>query len=159
MFRPISMCVPDSTYIAEIILFGEGFNNTRALAKKVYTLYQLSTQQLSKQDHYDFGLRSLTSVLRHAGRKKRAQPTINDEEILLLAMKDMNIPKMTSVDLPLFNGIVSDLFPGIDAPMIDYSKFKKAIQDELKEDNLQVNANAINKVYKANNIYIQSCQN
>ena len=29
MFRPISMVVPDSTLIAEIILFGEGFNNTK----------------------------------------------------------------------------------------------------------------------------------
>ena len=37
-------------------------------------------------------------------------------------MKDMNVPKMTTVDLPLFNGIVSDLFPGIEPPAIDYSK-------------------------------------
>ena len=29
MFRPISMVVPDSGYIAEITLFGEGFSNTR----------------------------------------------------------------------------------------------------------------------------------
>ena len=146
MFRPISMVVPDSNYIAEILLFGEGFNNTRALAKKVYTLYQLSTQQLSKQDHYDFGLRALSSVLRHAGKKKRANPTMTDEEIILLAMRDMNIPKMTTVDLPLFNGIVSDLFPGIEPPQVDYSRFKKAIEAELKADNLQVNANTINKV-------------
>ena len=146
MFRPISMVVPDSNYIAEITLFGEGFSNTRVLAKKVYTLYQLSTQQLSKQDHYDFGLRGLTSVLRHAGKKKRANPTMSDEEILLLAMRDMNIPKMTTVDLPLFNGIVSDLFPGIESPQIDYSKFKRAVEEELRADNLQINHNAINKV-------------
>ena len=146
MFRPISMVVPDSNYIAEILLFGEGFNNTRVLAKKVYTLYQLSVQQLSKQDHYDFGLRALSSVLRHAGKKKRANPTMTDEEIILLAMKDMNVPKMTTQDLPLFNGIVSDLFPGIEPPQIDYTKFKKAIETELKESNLQINANAINKV-------------
>lgn len=36
----------------------------------------------------------------------------------------MNVPKMTVVDLPLFNGIVSDLFPGIDTPAIDYGKVK-----------------------------------
>ena len=29
MFRPISMVVPDSTLIAEITLFGEGFNNCK----------------------------------------------------------------------------------------------------------------------------------
>ena len=156
MFRPISMVVPDSNYIAEILLFGEGFSNTRVLAKKVYTLYQLSTQQLSKQDHYDFGLRALSSVLRHAGKIKRSNPTMIDEEVrfklsykslfinssckitralswelfhtlkwfkvLLLAMRDMNIPKMTTVDLPLFNGIVSDLFPGVEPPQIDYNR-------------------------------------
>ena len=83
MFRPIAMVVPDSNYIAEILLFGEGFENTRVLAKKVYTLYQLTQQQLSKQDHYDFGLRALSSVLRHAGKKKRANPTMSDEEVFI----------------------------------------------------------------------------
>ena len=43
-------------------------------------------------------------------------------QILLLSMKDMNIAKLTAVDLPLFNGIMSDLFPGIETPSIDYSK-------------------------------------
>jgi len=35
MFRPISMMVPDSSMIAEINLFGEGFRDTRILARKV----------------------------------------------------------------------------------------------------------------------------
>jgi predicted component of type VI protein secretion system len=32
-------------------------------------------------------------------------------------MKDMNIAKMTSVDLPLLIGIMADLFPGIETPI------------------------------------------
>ncbi|ESP04959.1 hypothetical protein LOTGIDRAFT_184938 [Lottia gigantea] len=146
MFRPIAMVVPDSNLIAEIILFAEGFGNTKMLAKKVFTLYSLATQQLSHQDHYDFGLRALVSVLRYAGRKKRSNPNMADEELLLLSMKDMNVAKLTSVDLPLFNAIMSDLFPGVETPVIDYSKMKSAVEEELKLEKLQVNNHTITKI-------------
>lgn len=39
-----------------------------------------------------------------------------------MSMKDMNIAKLTSVDLPLFNGIIQDLFPAVETPTIDYGK-------------------------------------
>ncbi|KAK1153304.1 dynein heavy chain 2, axonemal [Acipenser oxyrinchus oxyrinchus] len=146
MFRPISMVVPDSTLIAEIILFGEGFNNCKVLAKKVFTLYSLAVQQLSKQDHYDFGLRALTSLLRYAGKKRRVRPDAADEEILLMSMKDMNIAKLTSMDLPLFTAIVQDLFPGVDTPTIDYGKLRETIEAELKTSGLQATPFTMAKV-------------
>ncbi|CAF0762898.1 unnamed protein product [Adineta steineri] len=146
MFRPVSMVVPDSIYIAENFLFSEGFQNTRNLARKVYTLYQLSTQQLSKQDHYDFGLRSLTAVLRYAGEKKRTNPKMTDDEVLLLSMLDMNAPKMTAQDLPLFKNIVEDLFPGINIPKMNYSKLIEAIEYEMNISNLQITQTTIDKV-------------
>ncbi|XP_075307002.1 dynein axonemal heavy chain 2 [Odontesthes bonariensis] len=146
MFRPISMVVPDSTLIAEILLFGEGFDNCKLLAKKVFTLYSLAVQQLSKQDHYDFGLRALTSLLRYAGRKRRSSPNFPDEEILLMAMKDMNIAKLTATDLPLFNGITQDLFPAVETPIIDNCKLKDAIEVELRQSSLQVTPFAMTKV-------------
>ena len=40
-----------------------------------------AVQQLSRQDHYDFGLRALTSLLRYAGKKRRLQPDLSDEEV------------------------------------------------------------------------------
>ncbi|KAI0989686.1 hypothetical protein GJ496_007023 [Pomphorhynchus laevis] len=129
MFRPIAMVVPDSIYIAEIILFVEGFTETRELARKVSTLYELSEQQLSYQVHYDFGLRSLTALLRYAGVKKRQRVNLSQEQVLLIAMKDTNIPRMIKDDISLFNSICSDLFPQVDEVKIDYNQIETEIKD------------------------------
>ncbi|KAM7351793.1 dynein heavy chain 2, axonemal kl-2 isoform 2-T2 [Cochliomyia hominivorax] len=146
MFRPISMMVPDNVIIAENTLYSDGFTNTRSLARKVYTLYELAKQQLSKQYHYDFGLRSMVALLRYAGRKRRQLPGASEEEVVYLAMRDMNVARLTANDLPLFNGIMSDIFPGVDVPLIDYSDFKDAIEDELKANGLQLIPIALKKI-------------
>jgi dynein heavy chain len=59
LLRPVGMMVPDFTLIAEILMFSEGFSSAKVLAKKMVAIMELSQQQLSKQDHYDYGLRSV----------------------------------------------------------------------------------------------------
>lgn len=81
MFRAISMMVPDSKLIAEITLFGEGFRDTRNLANKVYVLFSLCRQQLSKQDHYEFGLRGMVALLRYSGQCRRLYSHMPDDEV------------------------------------------------------------------------------
>jgi len=44
-------------------------------------VYYLAEQQLSKQDHYDFGLREMIALLRYAGRKRHAYPKLPDDEV------------------------------------------------------------------------------
>lgn len=82
MFRAISMMVPDSKLIAEITLFGEGFKDTRNFANKVYVLFSLCQQQLSKQNHYDFGLRGLVSLLRYAGLCRRQYSHMPEDQVI-----------------------------------------------------------------------------
>jgi dynein heavy chain, axonemal len=70
LFRPCAMVVPDFELICEIMLVAEGFQDARLLARKFITLYTLCKELLSKQDHYDWGLRAIKSVLVVAGSLK-----------------------------------------------------------------------------------------
>lgn len=53
-------------------------------------------------------------------------------------MKDMNIAKLTSDDLPLFLGITSDLFPDVTVPTVDYEEIINYITKEAVKLKLQV---------------------
>ena len=75
------------------MLFSEGFEGAKVLAKKMTVLYKLSKEQLSKQFHYDFGLRALKSVLVMAGGLKRQYEYMSEELVLMRCLRDSNMPK------------------------------------------------------------------
>ncbi|PZC80020.1 hypothetical protein B5X24_HaOG215489 [Helicoverpa armigera] len=146
LFRPISMMVPDYALIAEVILYSEGFESSKGLAKKMVQMYKLSSEQLSKQDHYDFGMRAVKSVLVMAGALKRASPDQPEEMTLLCALNDSNLPKFLAADAILFAGILSDLFPGVGLPERNYGVMEDVIRDMILERKLQIEVCQIRKV-------------
>jgi dynein heavy chain len=116
LFRPITVMVPDLVLICENMLMAEGFTQAKVLASKFYGLYSLLRDLLSKQMHYDWGLRAVKSVLVVAGGFKRLEPDLLEEALLMRALRDFNIPKIVREDEVVFFGLLGDLFPGIDPP-------------------------------------------
>lgn len=108
------------------------------LAKKMTVLYKLSREQLSKQYHYDFGLRALKSVLVMAGAFKRGDPNMSEQLVLMRALRDMNLPKFIFEDVPLFLGLINDLFPGMDCPRVRYPQFNDVVETDLAVTTLTI---------------------
>ena len=146
LFRPVSMMIPDYALIAEIMLFAEGFEGAKEMSYKMVKLYKLSSEQLSQQDHYDFGMRAVKSVLVMAGSLKRANPDMDEEAVLIRAMRDSNVPKFLRDDLPLFSAIVQDLFPSVQIKEADYGELQTQIEESITETGMQLVGEFITKV-------------
>ncbi|XP_034948410.1 dynein beta chain, ciliary-like [Chelonus insularis] len=128
LFRPCAMVVPDFGLICEIMLVAEGFQEARLLARKFITLYTLCRELLSKQDHYDWGLRAIKSVLVVAGKLKRADRQRPEDQVLMRALRDFNTPKIVTDDIPVFMGLIGDLFPALDVPRKRDFEFEKTVR-------------------------------
>jgi len=150
LFRGMMMMVPNFETIMAVKLCSQGYNNYILLATKFFQLYETCKQQLSKQRHYDWGLRNILAVLRTAGATKRkfinpvdfSLPKGKHEDILLFqTLRDMNLSKMVAQDVPLFLSLLQDLFPKEEPPA-------KAIYEVLFEQ-LPKSIDKFQKVYHA----------
>ncbi|KAJ3385444.1 hypothetical protein HDU84_002244 [Entophlyctis sp. JEL0112] len=155
LFRSIAMTHPDRELIAQVMLFSQGFRTAEVLASKVVPLFKLCAEQLSAQAHYDFGLRSLKSVLVSAGNLKRerlvslrgmlergdagvkakAEEELSrisndtaEQEIIIQSVRETVAPKLVADDVSLLNSLVVDVFPGIDYVPVDLDRLKNAIK-------------------------------
>merc|ERR1719440_2248047 len=129
--------VPDYALIGEIMFIAYGFAAAKQCGAKMVTTFKLCSEQLSSQDHYDYGMRAVKTVIEAAGLNKQKYPEQAEAQILLRALLDVNVPKFLKDDLPLYDNIMSDLFPGVSKPEIDYGSLEDQIRAQSKKHNLQ----------------------
>lgn len=115
----MAMTRPDRELIAQVMLFSQGFRTAETLASKIVPFFNLCSEQLSPQPHYDFGLRALKAVLASAGILKRERlqtiresddddnnieglsDAVSEQVILIQSVTETIVPKLVAEDVPL----------------------------------------------------------
>jgi len=147
LFRGVAMMVPDRQIIIKVKLVSVGYQNADLLSTKFFICYRLCEEQLSKQRHYDFGLRNILSVLRTAGNTKRQNLDVDEQILLYRTLRDMNLSKLVAQDVPLFLSMLEDLFPQYGAPeKAEFPELMDALTEVVAENSLRMHPEWVTKV-------------
>jgi dynein heavy chain 2 len=148
LFRPVAMTKPDIDLIAEVILYSEGFKEAKSLGRKLVSLFTLSRQLLSTQQHYDWGLRALKTVLKSCGsllhsiKKGNSTNQIDiskETELIVKAARFNTMSKLTFSDSKRFDALLKDIFPNVKITDFEYDELKKALTQVFAEHKLIFN--------------------
>ena len=146
LFRSVAMSKPDKELIAEVMLFAQGFKQAKEVSKQVVPFFDHCAQTLSKQPHYDFGLRALKSVLVSSGALKRQYVQakgrgedvleIGEPQIIVQSIRETVSPKLIKSDVELLVGVQQQDFPDVEYVPADLTKLRTAIEQVMKERHL-----------------------
>ncbi|TVY81803.1 Cytoplasmic dynein heavy chain [Lachnellula suecica] len=156
LFRSVAMSKPDKELIAEVMLYSQGFNQAKQLSKQTVPFFDRCAARLSKQAHYDFGLRALKSVLVSSGGLKRARLTHSggdlgpeeevEPQIIVQSIRETIAPKLIKSDVEIMRSIEAESFPGVEYVPASLEKLKEAIHSIAKERHLVVNETWLTKI-------------
>ncbi|KAF2279064.1 uncharacterized protein EI97DRAFT_465408 [Westerdykella ornata] len=166
LFRSVAMSKPDKELIAEVMLYSQGFSRAKELSKQVVPFFDSCSTKLSKQAHYDFGLRALKSVLVSSGGLKRARIAIQgtagtDEEtmepqIIVQSLRETMAPKLIRSDVDIMKTIEEAAFPGVAYIPAPLDKLETAIRAAAEESKLVVRDAWLTKIlqlYQIQNLH------
>ncbi|KAK2706287.1 hypothetical protein QYM36_016355, partial [Artemia franciscana] len=161
LFRPILMAAPDTIAIAEVILLAEGFTTAKQLAEKTVMLYCLAKNLMSKQRHYDWGLRSLKGVLLKAGsllRTLSSPDSKKESETVKEAVKMSNMSKLTVKDAQNFEILMDDFFPtvGLEFSMnsVNFAKVLKNLNYKEMDSQISRVSHFLEQLLQRNGVII-----
>lgn len=137
----------DSVYIVEMILFANAFKQSKLLARKLVWLHKLSADQLSHAEHYDFGIRTVKTVVNLAKSLKRQYDTLTETQVILKAMLEVNSSKLIPEDLLQFKDICAQLFSCANiCDSIADTSIEYAIKECLRKRALEPTAYLLEKI-------------
>jgi dynein heavy chain 1 len=140
------MVVPDRKLITQVMLYSQGIVSAEKLAGRVVDLFIMSQQKMSKQSHYDFGLRALKTLLVSAGGLKRKAIMGSDKlegdeladverSVLIQGACNNILPKLVAEDISIFESILEEVLPGSVVTKMEDEKLREKLNALCKSSN------------------------
>ncbi|XP_058798637.1 cytoplasmic dynein 2 heavy chain 1 [Phymastichus coffea] len=129
LFRPIGMAHPNKTNIVRSLLECAGFVNASRLANQLVETFDTAEKLLSKQPHYDWGLRALRSVLNAIPLSSGSDNESIEVARMLSGIYVSTMPKLVEEDAAKFLTLLNDIFPNTDVSVL--AKRKDKLQSVL----------------------------
>ncbi|GMO21711.1 MAG: hypothetical protein Ta2E_12490 [Mycoplasmoidaceae bacterium] len=70
---------------------------------------------------------------------------MSEEAVLIRALRDFNVPKIITTDMPVLLGLINELFPSIDAPRKRNLKSEEVIRQCVLKERLQGEVQIVRK--------------
>uniref|UniRef100_A0A3Q1I1J7 Cytoplasmic dynein 2 heavy chain 1 n=1 Tax=Anabas testudineus TaxID=64144 RepID=A0A3Q1I1J7_ANATE len=156
LFRPVAMSRPDNELIAEVILYSEGFKNGEILGRKLVAVFNLARELLTPQQHYDWGLRALKTVLKACGsllqqqRRSHDKDKIQESSLVVQALRLNTMSKLTFADSSRFDALVRDVFSGVNFTDVEDQILMHALEHVYKEARLELIPSQLKKALELN---------
>uniref|UniRef100_A0A4W6F7X0 Cytoplasmic dynein 2 heavy chain 1 n=1 Tax=Lates calcarifer TaxID=8187 RepID=A0A4W6F7X0_LATCA len=150
LFRPVAMSRPDNELIAEVILYSEGFKNGEMLGRKLVAIFNLARELLTPQQHYDWGLRALKTVLKACGSLLQQQRRIQESSLVVQALRLNTMSKLTFADSSRFDALVRDVFSGVNFTDVEDQILMQALEQVYKEARLELIPSQLKKALELN---------
>ncbi|XP_051252504.1 cytoplasmic dynein 2 heavy chain 1 isoform X6 [Dicentrarchus labrax] len=156
LFRPVAMSRPDNELIAEVILYSEGFKNGEILGRKLVAIFNLARELLTPQQHYDWGLRALKTVLKACGsllqqqRRSHDKEKIQESSLVVQALRLNTMSKLTFADSSRFDALVKDVFSGVNFTDVEDQILMQALEQVYKEARLELIPSQLKKALELN---------
>lgn len=146
-----TMSHPDSQVIADVMFSTQGFSSGKKLSGKIVSIYEELSQKCSTQVHYDFGLRSIKSVLVTAGKLKRnllkTGLIVSESDIFIQSLLTVILPQLIEKDKMVFKNVISVISPNF-SPFETNTELSYSLKNVSRKQKIECSTQWVEKCHQ-----------
>uniref|UniRef100_A0A0N4ZU30 Cytoplasmic dynein 2 heavy chain 1 n=1 Tax=Parastrongyloides trichosuri TaxID=131310 RepID=A0A0N4ZU30_PARTI len=148
LFRPVFMSAPDNELIAETLLYSDGFKNAKILSVKIVSVFKMCKEMLTVQQHYDWGLRALKTILKSCGDMLVGGNDKNEYNVVVQALSLNTMSKLTYSDSIRFEALLNDIFQDVQQKSPQFVHLLDPLKKAADNRGILLSENQLKKIFE-----------